>query len=776
MKLLPGFLLCYSLSLCPLFSAPDPPVIKNDLDFLAGDQLPEIRSHAWTLGPTGARGWAQTGGTSAAGNTKRSRQIYVTQVTSNSPASDKLQRGDIIFGLNGKPFQVDARVVLAKEIAKVESGDGKLRLLRFRGGEKSEITINLTKRAAWSATAPFECERSAGLLEQGCQALARRGLGRPQISSHINALTLLATGDATYEKIIRAHARATVSNPLSDEMGLACWHFAFANMFLSEYYLLTKDESVLPEIARLSKDLVEGQGPLGTWGHTFVDYKSNRLRGYGAVNAVGVPVAISLVLARECEAEVKGIDEAIELSASFFRRHVGLGSIPYGDGPPGTQYGHDDNGKSSAAALFFSLLGDEAATRYYTRCAVAAYGADREQGHTGNFFNMFWSLPAVALAGREATGAWMSEFSWYYDLARDPEFRFPYQGYPRQRRNSHHADWKTPGAYLLHFAIPKRKLRITGRGVKPVKLSAAELDESIAAGKANFRTSKTAELVASLSSWSPIIRKGSAAELRRRGLTGKVEGDFGSSNPLERVAAIESSTNFKACAKLLNDPALVVQIAAIKRLGSLDKKKGFGAITGQIARHGVPKPVLTQAFADSYFPIHSRAKRVGELLNAPSDRKATLKAINLLLQDQDALVASRIAMAIKYLPPNEFRPLLPVLVEGSTKVPVGNVMFANKFQTSCTEVLAHLEAAEGLEAATALLISDAWGRNSRLPAAAQSLLKYGGHAKVSLPKLRKCLKEDYQKDSKWKTLLRETIAKIEKAPATRNKLRSVKEM
>lgn len=90
-------------------------------------------------------------------------------------------------------------------------------------------------------------------------------------------------------------------------MGLACWHFAFANMFLSEYYLLTKDKMVLPEVARLSQNLVDGQGPLGTWRHTFVDYKSNRLRGYGAVNAVGVPVAISLVLARECEAEVKGL-------------------------------------------------------------------------------------------------------------------------------------------------------------------------------------------------------------------------------------------------------------------------------------------------------------------------------------------------------------------------------------------------------------------------------------------------------------------------------------
>ena len=70
------------------------------------------------------------------------------------------------------------------------------------------------------------------------------------------------------------------------------------------------------------------------------------------------------------------------------------------------------------------------ATKYYTRTAMAAYGSDREQGHTGNFFNMFWSLPAVALGGAESTGMWLNEFGWYYDLARDPSHRYRYQGYP----------------------------------------------------------------------------------------------------------------------------------------------------------------------------------------------------------------------------------------------------------------------------------------------------------------------------------------------------------
>ena len=117
-------LLFSSLPIGQLFAAPDPPVLKQTLDFIAGDELPKTRSHAWTLGPTGARGWAQTGGSGAAGDTKRSRQIYVTEVKANTPASNKLKKDDVIFGVAGKPFQSDARVAFAKAISQAESKDG----------------------------------------------------------------------------------------------------------------------------------------------------------------------------------------------------------------------------------------------------------------------------------------------------------------------------------------------------------------------------------------------------------------------------------------------------------------------------------------------------------------------------------------------------------------------------------------------------------------------------------------------------------------------------
>lgn len=377
-------------------------------------------------------------------------------------------------------------------------------------------------------------------------------------------------------------------------------HFAFVNLFLCEYYLVTGDREVLPEIQRLTGNLVAGQGPLGTWGHSFVNPTTDRLQGYGAVNAIGVPAATSLVLAKECGVELSGLEESITLSATFFRRHVGLGAIPYGDGPPNLEYGHDDNGKNSAAALFFNLLGDQAAADYYTCTALAAFGADREQGHTGNFFNMLWSLPAVSLAGSEATGAWLEEFGWYYDLARDPEYRFPYQGSPREKAKSPHSSWNCPGAYLLHYTLPLKKLRLkklrlTGRERSRVEtFSPEKIEACLAAGKFQAQKASDEELREALSSWSPVVRRNAANEVRKRNQSDQSPSKLSPTNPLKKVAALRLNKDYKSCIPSLADPDLRVRLAAMEQLARLNKEKAIGDIFEHLAKTPDESPVFTQ--------------------------------------------------------------------------------------------------------------------------------------------------------------------------------------
>ncbi|MGJ8724788.1 MAG: DUF6288 domain-containing protein [Roseibacillus sp.] len=774
-----SLLLAFSLSLTFLANAKDPEVSSKLLDFTQGASLPQNTSHDWTLGPTGARGWVQVSADGAPGTTRQSRQILITKVSPDGPSKGLLQKGDVIVGLGETPFESDARIAFAKAISPAEaSPSGELKLLRFRGGETETIAIKLEHLPAFSPTAPFDCPKSEKILQEGCDALVARGLGRPSIDSHINALALLATGDRSYEEAIAEHAHKTFANPLGPNISLACWHYSFANIFLCEYYLLTKDPDVLPEIRRLTGRLVEGQGPIGTWGHTFVNPDTDRLNGYGAVNAVGVPVATSLVLARECGISFTGLDESIELAANFFRRHIGMGAIPYGDGPPNLQYGHDDNGKNSAAAIFYSLLNDKAACRYYTRTAIAAYGADREQGHTGNFFNMLWSLPAVSLAGPAATGSWLQEFGWYYDLARDSEYRFPYQGYPRQRGNSPHHSWKTPGAYLLHFALPLKKLRITGRDVGNVpQLTANEISESIEAGKINYRYASVEYLRQCLSSWSPIVRNASARELRRRKVELKTDATLSSTNPLDRIAAIRSSKKFEQVVPLLADKDITVQVVAISKLAGQNKPRALEEVFKHLAKNKAEAPIFTQAIGNTFFPLGVSSQAVGKLLNAPKDRKATIAAVNILLADEDALVSSRIAMGLQYLPEKELYPLLPGIYEQAFQLPEGNIMFANKLRVSCAETLTALNLEEGVIASTAILSDMGWGKNSRLPFAARLVLKYKGHAKEHLQPVKEAaatLKGGG--DTRWRKLLEDTIKVIEAEEEPKEKLKTIKEL
>ncbi|MBK1831038.1 PDZ domain-containing protein [Verrucomicrobiaceae bacterium R5-34] len=757
-------------------AARDPAISSTIYDFTAGDKLPRGASHDWTLGPTGARGWCQIGkGLASEGNTRPSRQILITQVSSGTPASGVLQKGDVIVGIGDQAFSSDARIAFAKALGTAQAADGQLVLQRFRQGKTEQVSITLPKLPAFSATAPYDCEKSRILFDQGCEALSKRGLKRTDIPTHINALALLASGEEKYMEQLKDYAHRMVSRPVSPEIGLPCWHFAFANLFLSEYYLVTNDQKVLPEIKRLSKYLVDGRGPLSTWGHSFVDPTNHRLRGYGAVNAVGVPVVMSLTLARECGVDVPNLDKCITESAHFFRRHVGLGAIPYGDGPPTTQYGHDDNGKNSASALFFNFLEDSRATKYYTRTAMASYGSDREQGHTGNFFNMFWSLPAVALGGPEATGMWLKEFGWYYDLARDPQHRYPYQGYPNEREGSAHSGWDCPGAYLLHLALPRKVIRLTGKKGSSIEaFTAEENKENMDAGRTSYKGASEVVLKKALTSWSPVARIRAEKELRKRKLLEGGETILAAKDPIVRIAAVNSLKDYEICTKMLDDEDLRVRIAAMQASARLDKPRAVEAVFSHLVRAKGENPVFTQKLGDIFFPLGSRGKQIGDLLNGIKDRKVAVQGVMILLDDEDALVSSRVAMGVRYLPKDEQVELLPKIYQRATEPPAGNVMFANGLRVSCVEVLASMKLKEGLEIAADLVAENSWGRNARIPRAAAVVASYQGHAKSVLPVLNKAAAAYGKGDNKWKALIEQTAKKIESAPTTRDRLKTIK--
>jgi hypothetical protein len=89
----------------------------------------------------------------------------------------------------------------------------------------------------------------------------------------------------------------------------------------------------MPGLKRLALEAARGQSAVGSWGHKFAR-PDGRLYGYGMMNSPGVPLTISLVLARKAGVKDPAVDLAIERSARLMRFYISKGAIPYGDHHP----------------------------------------------------------------------------------------------------------------------------------------------------------------------------------------------------------------------------------------------------------------------------------------------------------------------------------------------------------------------------------------------------------------------------------------------------------
>ena len=436
--------------------------------------------HRWTLGATGARGWFWSryvaGGIDATG----ARQILITEVAEGSPAAGVLENGDVVTGLNGRVFDGDARRLFAQAVteAEKESNGGVLKLVRWRAGKTENVELKLQVLGTYAPTAPYGCAKSKRIFEQGCAAIAKRGFkdkgGNVQLSieNDMNALALVASGRSEYLPLVAEYAQQVAGcQPRRD--GLPSWEYGYHTLFLAEYALATKDEAAMAGLRRLSLEIARGASGVGTWGHGFVQPTGN-LGGYGCMNQTGIPLTLAMVLAREAGVRDPDLDKTITKASGFLRQWLNKGAIPYGDHEPWPW--HDDNGKCSGAAVIFDLLGDREAAAFYSRMGTAAY-AERESGHTGNFFNILWALPGVSRSGPAATAAYFKETSWYYDLARGWDGRCAYVGFPGE---GSHIGWDCTGTYLLGYALPLKSLYLTGRkpGAAPA-LSPAEVAEPL---------------------------------------------------------------------------------------------------------------------------------------------------------------------------------------------------------------------------------------------------------------------------------------------------------
>lgn len=714
-------------------------------------------SHDWTLGPTGARGWIYA----AKGQTANARQILVTAVAKGSPADGILDKNDVILGVGDQPFAGDARIAIAHAItaAEQDNAGGVLKLIRWRAGKTENVSLKLPVMGSYSATAPYDCPKSKKIFEQGCTAIARKGLGNVSIPEDLNALALLASGKPEYRTTLADYAKKVAELRMES---MATWHYGYAISFLAEYVMATGDKSVMPGLKRMTMEAANGQSNVGTWGHKFAMANGN-LNGYGCMNAPGLSLTISMVLARQAGVSDPALDKAITKAAGFLRWYANKGAIPYGDHQPWP--GHEDNGKCAMAAVLFDLLGDREAAEFFAKMSTAGY-SERERGHTGNFFNVLWAMPAVARCGPLATGAYLKEQAWYYDLARSWDGTFAYQGSPvGEEEHGKYTKWDSTGAYLLAYALPLKSLYLTGKKPSSVPaLSRSQVDEVIAAGRDYFSPSgnrgsayegRTAEqLLAGLSNWSPAVRKRSALAL------GQQQGDFvptllkglASSNINARYGACEAlgyqgqraDTAAPQLRALLKDKDPWMQSLAAMALPALGPEARKASVSDLLELMARPNPADPRGMAQRaaatalfapYPGSHGPSSILADSLDGV-DRKLLYPAVQSLLQNQDGEARGTLGRIYGKMSDRDVVILLPAIVKAINKIAPSNEMFADGVRIAGLDLLSRLHISEGMALCVSVIEPNRWGAGKRMPQCLEYLSRYGAHAKELLPQLK----------------------------------------
>jgi len=777
----------FSFFVAPPLATGVPSQVAN-LNFTRGDKIPAGANHDWTLGATGTRGWMFSNKLV----TTDARQIAITQVAKDSPADGILAVGDVILGVGGAPFSYDPRTELGKALttAESETSGGNLSLIRYRTGKTENVILKLPVLGTYSATAPYDCLKSQRILERGCKALAKHvansSYRQNPITRSLNALALLASGNREYIPLIRKEALWAANYSAGS---FQTWYYGYVIMLLSEYVMATGDDSVMPGLRRLALEAANGQSIVGSWGHRFVQ-PDGRLGGYGMMNSPGLPLTTSLLLARTAGVNDPAMDRAIERSARLLRFYIGKGAVPYGDHRPWIQT-HEDNGKCGMAAVMFNLLGEVQGAEFFSRMSVASHGAERDTGHTGNFFNILWALLGVAQSGPQATGVWMQEFgSWYFDLARCWDGSFLHQGPPQMNKDSYQ-NWDCSGAYLLSYAMPLKKIYLTGKRSGIVaQLDAASAQSLIFDGRGWNNMDRNSyydklgkdQLLSRLSSWSPVVRERAAMALGRQ--QDKVVGQL-----IRLLDAEGLYTRYGACQalKMQRTRGATAILALLKAFRSNDlwlrilAAEALAGI-GEPARIAVPEMLVRLTKRDpkndprnmeqryvSFALFNRRGGLIGQSLEGV-DRKLLMEAVRAGLLNEDGRARGSIGSVYKNLTYDEIKPLLPAIHNAIIEPAPSGIMFADGIRMSGLELLTKYRINEGIE----LLVD--YSRNQKKHASEKRILKvmemlktYGAHGKRVIPQLEAVANyfENEEKDFphhlslRKAEFVRKTVASIE---------------
>ena len=742
------------------------------------------RKLTYNLGATGLRGWIYT---KAANNldaaqgrtTLASRQILVTHVGAASPADGIVMVDDVILGVDGKPFSDDARKSIAQAIqeAETEAKGGVLKLLVSRGGKSQELALKLTVMGSYSATAPWNCEKSKRILDGAIKVLEKEKM-ESNWAGPIQGLALLATGKPEYLPKLRefAHglAKAEIDpdkKPTGPNWG-ETWQMSYRLLFLCEYFMVTRDQEILPSIEKSALLLARGQSMYGTFGHGFAALtKDGKFNGsvppYGPVNMAGLPANLAIVLARKCGVKHPEIDRAILRAAGFFGYFTDKGAIPYGEHEPWPY--HENNGKNSITAVMFGAIGNKPKeTEFFARMATAGF-ASREYGHTGQGFSYLWSALGAAVGGPETAAGFFRKSSWHLDLVRRSDGSFTYDGGEQYGAgkthdntyfgNSSYNGLSPAATYVLTYSLPLRKLVITGRDLNPSGwLDKTEAAAAVAAGHFDLdrRELSPTKLIAAFDNWSPIVRGWAAEELAARPESKAMVPELiklaDTGNPHQIQGACEALG-------LINNPEALPVL--VKQLAHPDRWVRYKAAEAIKAMGGTAKPAIESilkalvATAEPSWPIRwedpvqiAQGQLAAAVFSGPLreelkkvDPKLRNHAIRAVSTNPDGMARATLEHCFRnQLTEDDVIELAPVILAAVESPSPADTMFNNVIRMAGLKALTKYHFEEGIAAAVDLAKTQGGhGSESRTGEIMKLITAYGSAAKPYIPALRELI-------------------------------------
>ena len=742
------------------------------------------RQLTYNLGATGLRGWIFT---KAANNldaaqgrtTLASRQILVTHVGEASPADGVVKVDDVILGVDGKPFGDDARksIALAIQEAETEARGGVLKLTVSRSGKVQELSIKLLVMGTYSDSAPWSCEKSKRILDGAIKVLEKEEM-KADWAGPIQGLALLATGKPEYLPKLQDFARRLAAlhvDPNKKPSGPVwgnTWPLAYQNLFLCEYYMVTRDKEVLPAIEKNALSLARGQSMYGTFGHGFAaltrDGKFNgSVPPYGPVNMAGLPANLAIVLARKCGVKHPEIDRAMIRAAGFFGYFTDKGAIPYGEHAPWPY--HENNGKNSITAVMFAAIGNKPKeTEFFARMATAGF-ASREYGHTGQGFSYLWSALGAAVGGPETAAAFFRKASWHLDLVRRSDGSFTYDGGEQYGAgqthdntyygNSSYNGLSPAATYVLTYTLPLRKLVITGRDLDSSGwLNKADAAAAVAAGHFDLdrRGLSPAELVAAFGNWSPIVRGWAAEELAARPESKSMVADLiklaDNGDPHQIQSACEALGLINTAEAL---PVLVKQLAhpdrwvrykaaeAIRKMGGTAKPAIEGIVKALVTtaepswpiRWEDPVQIAHGQLAAAVFsgPLREELDKV-----VPNLRNQAIRAVST---NPDGMARATLEHCFQnQLSEDDVIELAPAILAAVESPSPADTMFNNVIRMAGLKALTKYHFEEGIAAAVGLAKTQGGhGSESRTGEIMKLITGYGSAAKPQIPALKELI-------------------------------------